>query len=59
MKQHFAGGYIKKTREYPINGGGSLTKAQFICEKGIDELNSKVINKLYENGYRGQHDIEF
>lgn len=59
LKQHFVGGYIKKTREYPINGGGSLTKAQFICEKDIDKLNLKVINKLYENGYRGQYDIEF
>ncbi len=59
LKQHFAGGYIKKTREYPINGGGSLTKAQFICEKDIDKLNLKVINELYENGYRGQYDIEF
>ena len=59
LENHFAGGYIKKIREYPVHGGGSLTKAQFIYEKTVDSLNLKVINILYEKGYRGQYDIEF
>lgn len=55
LKQHFAGGSVRKIRDY----GGSTTKAQFITEKCVDDLNTKVVNVLYEMGYRGQCDMEY
>lgn len=55
LKQHFAGGSVRKIRDY----GGSTTKARFITEKCVDDLNAKVVNVLYEMGYRGQCDMEY
>lgn len=53
------GGYIKKEREWPLKGGGSLTIARFIKNPNIDKINNKVIEILYKEGYRGQYDIEY
>lgn len=56
---NFCGGIIKKINEYPPKGGGSLTFARFTQEKEISETVQDVLQKLYEEGYRGLYDIEF
>lgn len=58
-KALWAGGSIRKVREFPPRGGGSLTYAQFIDEEAVNTLRDRILNILYELGYRGQYDIEF
>lgn len=53
-----AGGTIRKVREFPPKGGGSLTFAQFIDVEEVNRLRDKVLDILYRLGYRGQYDIE-
>lgn len=53
------GGAIRKMREWPSGGGGSLTLAQFIAYDELNEIKDRVLNILYQQGYRGQYDIEF
>lgn len=53
------GGIIQKIRENPPNGGGSLTFAKYINDKDITKAVNNVLNKLYDEGYRGLYDIEF
>lgn len=57
-KAFCAGGTIRKVREYPPRGGGSLTFAQFIDIQAVNELRDKVLDILYADGYRGQYDVE-
>lgn len=57
-KKLCAGGTIRKIREYPPRGGGSLTFAQFIDVQEVNELRDKVLDILYAEGYRGQYDVE-
>ena len=58
-KRLCAGGTICKTREFPPQGGGSLTYARFVDEEAVNILRDRVLAILYESGYRGQYDIEF
>ena len=53
------GRIIKKIRENPPKGGGSLTFAQFIIDAEIQKQVNIVIDKLIREGYNGQYDIEF
>jgi hypothetical protein len=53
------GGAVRKVREWPSTGGGSLTFAQFIDNNELNNLKNRVLNILYQQGYRGQYDIEF
>lgn len=53
------GGCVKKIRECPKGGGGSMTYGRFIEEEFILEKVKKVLSYLYEDGYRGQYDIDF
>ncbi len=54
-----AGGTIRKMREFPPRGGGSLTFARFIDVESVNAIRDRVLDLLYELGYRGQYDIEF
>lgn len=58
-KHKYYGGVIKKIKEYPPKGGGSLTLAKFIHDEELLGKVDFVIGKLYEEGYRGMYDIEF
>lgn len=53
------GGVIKKEREWPPRGGGSLTYATFINDARVLEHVNQVLEILYNQGYRGQYDVEF
>ena len=53
------GGIIKKIRENPPRGGGSLTFAKFFDDKKIQEKVNIVLKKLSDYGYNGLYDIEF
>lgn len=53
------GAVIKKDRENPPTGGGSLTFAHFIDDERINEMVYHVITELYKENYRGLYDIEF
>ena len=57
--QKQVGGMIRKVREFPPKGGGSLTFAQFIEEEQVCALRDRVLQILHDCGYRGQYDIEF
>lgn len=50
---------IKKIREYPPDGGGSLAFAKFIEDEQINALLEKILGKLKDEGYTGFFDIEF
>lgn len=53
------GGVIKKIREYPVKSGGSTTYAGFEREEYFSHsLAYRVLEKLWEQGYRGMFDIE-
>ena len=41
------GGYIKKEREWPLKGGGSLTIARFIKNPNIDKINKKLLKHIF------------
>ena len=58
-ENRYYGGIIKKDRENPPQGGGSLTFAHFINDENINRTVSSVIQMLYDEGYRGLYDIEF
>jgi len=58
-RQKCAGGTIRKVREFPPRGGGSLTYARFIDVEEVNALRDKVLDILYDLGYRGQYDVEF
>ncbi|WP_028255702.1 hypothetical protein [Veillonella magna] len=52
------GGMIKKLREYPVKGG-STTYAGFESKDCfLRSLAYKVLEKLWEQGYRGMYDID-
>ena len=53
------GCYIRKLREYPIGGGGSLTYAVTIEDARIHKLLQQILFVLYLEGFRGNYDIEF
>ena len=53
------GGVIKKIRENPPNGGGSLTFAKFIDDVDINKKVNAVLCKLIVDKYNGMYDIEF
>ena len=53
------GGIVKKEREFPRRGGGSLTYARFIETPEITQLVNKILDLLCKDGYHGQYDIEF
>lgn len=50
---------IKKEREYPPDGGGSLALASFIDNIEVKKLLESILQELYKDGYRGFYDIEF
>ena len=49
---------IKKVRENPPRGGGSLTFAKFINNDEINNFLNNIISLLYKEGYNGLYDIE-
>ena len=53
------GQVIRKIRENPPKGGGSLTFAKFINDKRINDAVDNVIKKLKKENYQGLYDIEF
>jgi formate-dependent phosphoribosylglycinamide formyltransferase (GAR transformylase) len=53
------GGSVQKVREWPSTGGGSTVFAQFIDNDDLNDLKNCVLVILYQQGYRGQYDIEF
>lgn len=57
--QKYIGGYIRKLREWPPHGGGSMSASQFIRTRELDEIILKVTEILYLQSYRGLYDIEF
>lgn len=59
QEPHFYYGIIKKNREYPIGGGGSLTFSEFIQTQFIKDEVEKVLELLYKDGFRGNFDVEF
>lgn len=59
MYSQVIGGSIRKIREYPPLGGGSLTLAEYIDEEMVNRISDKVLSILYREGYRGQYDVEF
>lgn len=54
-----SGGIIKKINEFPPQGGGSLSFAQFTDDKILQMRVHEVLEILYKKGYRGAYDIEF
>lgn len=50
---------VKKIREYPPNGGGSLAFACFYENDSINKILNNILLKLKNEGYRGFFDIEF
>ena len=56
---HYSGGITKKINEYPPEGGGSLTFAQFTKSEAIEKAVNQVRDVLFDLGYRGMYDIEF
>lgn len=58
-KKKYYGRVIKKDRENPPKGGGSLTFAHFINDNNINAAVNAVIDVLYKEKYRGLYDIEF
>lgn len=53
------GGCLKKTLEWPVDGGGSVTYGKFITDTTILEHVYKVADIIKRDGYIGQYDIEF
>lgn len=53
------GGIIKKVRENPPGGGGSLSFAQFLGKNEfVNSIAYKVLEVLQTEGYRGMFDVE-
>ena len=53
------GGMIKKVRENPPGGGGSLSYAQFLGkEEFVSSIAYQVVDILQREGYRGMFDVE-
>ncbi len=57
-RNKYYGGIVRKLREFPPNGGGSLTYAKFIQDKRINELLKKIQDMLWKEKYSGLYDIE-
>ena len=53
------GQIVRKIRENPPTGGGSLTFAKFINDKKINDFINKTILELKRENYQGLYDIEF
>lgn len=56
---NFHYGIIKKEREYPVEGGGSLTYAKFIKNDKIKKAVENILFLLKEEEFIGNFDIEF
>lgn len=56
---HICGGMIQKIREYPIDGGSTSYAVFRHDEYFLHSLGYRVLEKLWEQGYRGMFDIDF
>ena len=54
----YYGGVVRKLREFPPNGGGSLTYEKFIQDRNITGIIENIQEMLWKEKYSGLYDIE-